>query len=43
VESDVQYWIVAGGGGGGDATVVELGEEVGGGDWSFKEGNWKNW
>ena len=41
VESDVQYWIVAGGGGGGagDDTAVELGEEVGGGEGSLREGN----
>jgi hypothetical protein len=37
VESDVQYWTVAGGGGGGVATVV------GSGWGSVRVGKWKNW
>ena len=35
VESDVQYWHVAGGGGGGGVTGMSSG--------SWSVGNWKNW
>jgi len=40
VESEVQYWIVAGGGGGGGATSAEV--EGVGGRGSTRVGNWKN-
>jgi hypothetical protein len=39
VESEVQYWTVAGGGGGG-GVISDSGAEIGAG--SVRTGNWKN-